>query len=216
MRKVRQETGSILMETVLVIPLYLALLSGIFWIGDLALLRSKSTFFDRFAAWGSGNRHQELSSGDSQKFLTDCFLSSSKVGQQRVDSVSTAKSPSAEVWSSIVGASSTVSIEPPVWTDAWRRSALALMEGKDSPLPRTSFRSRETDRALLHRNIMRSPNDFREKSTPQSLAEKQEWLSRVYYSKWPDEWTEQKISSVSGASPCMKYERFGAFVKWSE
>ena len=51
-----KDRGSILMETVLVIPLYLVVLSGIFWVGDLALLRSKSTFFDRFAAWSSGNR----------------------------------------------------------------------------------------------------------------------------------------------------------------
>lgn len=215
-RKEKKERGSILMETVLVIPLYLALLSGIFWTGDLALLRSKSTFFDRFAAWGSGNRHEILSSGASRSLLNGHFLRFENVGQQSVDSIQTAESPSGNAWTFIAGAFTVVGIEPPVWTDAWRRSALTMLEADDSPLHRTSFRSREIDAAFLHRNIMRVKNDFREKSTPQTLAEKLEWLSKIYYSPWPDEWTERKSAAVSGTSACMKYERHDAFVQWSE
>jgi hypothetical protein len=212
----KTETGSVLMETVLVIPLYLALLSGIFWIGDLALLRSKITFFDRFAAWGSGNRHGQRSSGASQDLLEMLFLRSAKVGKQNIVSVNTAGNHPANSWSSIVGASTVVSIEPPVWTDAWRRSALTLAGVDGSSLRRLTFRSREVSAPLLHRNLMRAKNDFREKSTPQTLAERQEWLNRVYGSPWPDEWTERPPSSVSGSNPCLKYERHHAFVQWSE
>ena len=49
--------GSVLMETILVIPLYIAFLSGIFLLGDLGLGRNHLTAADRFGVWLSGTRH---------------------------------------------------------------------------------------------------------------------------------------------------------------
>lgn len=215
MRK-KHDGGSILMETVLVIPLYLAFLSGIFWVGDLALLRSKSTFFDRFAAWGSGNRHQVLSGNASKNLLSSFFLNPGKVGQQKIQGIATAQAPSGDTWSSIFGGTTVVSVVPPPWTDGWRRSASAMLKSNGKPLPETFFRSRETNAPFMHRNIMRAKNDFREKSTPQSLAERLEWLTRVYAASWPEEWTKAESPGVKDASACMKYERHKAFVQWSE
>lgn len=216
MKMKRQERGSILMETVLVIPLYLALLSGIFWVGDLVLLRVKSTFFDRFSAWSSGTRHQRMEGNQSRSFLNSHFLRQNKVGDQSVDSVSTGGAASGNAWLSIFGASGTVSIRPPVWTDAWHRSALLMMEEKDTALQKESFRSREIDAKFPHRVIMREKDSFRENATPRSLAENKSWLHRVYDAPWPNEWTEVKGSKITGASDCRQYERHQAFVQWSE
>ena len=204
------------METVLVIPLYLVILSGIFWVGDLALLRSKSTFFDRFSAWSSGNRHDESSSSDLQNVLKQNFLNASKVGDQQVDEIRLKSKSSGQAWSSIAGASARVSIEPPVWTQGWRKVGLIMMEKEAAELKKTSFQSREIDSGWMHQVIMRTSDQYRDKVKPKDLAEKMEWLTRVYDSPWPDSWTKENNPSVSGGSPCMKYERHNKYVDWSE
>ena len=173
------DRGSILMETVLVIPLYLVVLSGIFWVGDLALLRSKSTFFDRVAAWSSGNRFANASPSTIKSALEQNFLQAAKVGDQHVEKVNTAKG-SSSAWSAIAGASTTVSIEPPVWTQGWRRVGVAMMETEAAKLEKTSFRSREEKADFLHRTLMRTNDTYRNGATPRALAEKMEWMTRVH------------------------------------
>ncbi len=206
--------GSILMETVLVIPLYLAFLSGVFWLGDLALLRSKSTFFDRLAAWGSGNRRQPFDSQSATGFIQDNFLKFQEVGRQKVSSLRLDRLPGNDEWSALYSSTAEVSIHPPPWTDGWRRAALTMMESSGGLSPAT-FRSREINAEFMHRNLMRARNDFREKSTPESLSKNLDWLNKVYASKWP-EWPQLPPSSVSGASPCVRYDRHSAYVQWSE
>ena len=209
-------SGSILMETVLIIPLYLVALSGIFWVGDLALLRSKSTFFDRVSAWCSGNRHDEKSSSSIQNDLKQNFLEASKVGDQQVDYVRLRPKASGQAWSFIAGASVTVSAEPPVWTQSWYKVGLLMMESPDQELKKRSFRSREVESEWMHQTLMRTSDKYRDSVTPKQLAEKMEWLNRVYGSPWPDSWTQVNSPSVSGGSPCMKYERHNKYVDWSE
>ena len=209
-------SGSILMETVLIIPLYLVALSGIFWVGDLALLRSKSTFFDRVASWCSGNRHDEKSSSAIQNDLNQNFLEASKVGNQQVDQIRLRSKGSGEAWSFIAGASVTVSAEPPVWTQGWRQVGMLMMGEQDRKLEKRSFQSRETDSEWMHQTLMRTSDKYRDSVTPKQLAEKMEWLNRVYASPWPDSWTQENSPSVSGASPCMEYERHNKYVEWSE
>lgn len=207
--------GSILMETVLVIPLYLVVLSGIFWVGDLALLRSKSTFFDRFAAWSSGNRFANASQSGIQSNLEQNFLQASQVGDQKVDRVNTA-TRSSSVWSAIAGGAATVSVEPPVWTQGWRRAGVTMMESDAAELQRTSLRSREVEDSFLHRALMRTDDTYRDKAKPRALAEKMEWLTRVYMAQWPTEWIKEMSPAVSGGKPCLNYDRHMMYVVWSE
>lgn len=51
--------GSILMETVLVLPILLLVFGGLFIVGDIAHGRLHLTTIDRAAAWESGNRFSE-------------------------------------------------------------------------------------------------------------------------------------------------------------
>lgn len=44
------------METVIVLPLFLVLLGGIMWIGQLIFDKQKMVVADRYAAWNLGNR----------------------------------------------------------------------------------------------------------------------------------------------------------------
>ncbi len=57
--------GSILMETVLVLPLYMILLGGIFWIGDLMIARQKLVIADRYIAWNKGVRYSDRGQTDT-------------------------------------------------------------------------------------------------------------------------------------------------------
>lgn len=209
------DRGSILMETVLVIPLYLVVLSGIFWVGDLALLRSKSTFFDRFAAWSSGNRFANASQSGIKNDLEQNFLQAARVGDQKVDKVNTAKR-SSSVWSAIAGAAATVSVEPPVWTQGWRRAGVTMMESDADELQRTSLRSREIEDSFLHRVLMRTGDTYRDKAKARALAEKMEWQTRVYMAQWPTEWIKGMSSTASGGKPCLNYDRHSMYVMWSE
>ena len=208
------------METVLVIPLYLVLLSGIFWLGDLSLLRAKSTFFDRLAAWSSGNRHEKGSGVQAEQLQQD-FLNPDQVGKQEVTSVRTDSASSGEAWSRIVSATVEAALEPPLWTQSWRSGGLLMLNsggsgGGEETLQKTTLRSREIKEEWMHRVLMRTNQKYREEVTPQDLAERVEWRSRVYDATWPSEWTGEQNSPVSGGSPCLKYERHQAYVQWSE
>ncbi len=54
----RDERGSVLMETLIVIPLYLVLIGAILWLADLQTTRIRLVEADRYAAWSRGNRHR--------------------------------------------------------------------------------------------------------------------------------------------------------------
>jgi len=51
------KSGSILMETIIAIPLYMILLGGIIWLGDLMVARQSLMIADRYVAWSYGSRY---------------------------------------------------------------------------------------------------------------------------------------------------------------
>ena len=61
----RAESGAVLMETVIVIPLYMILLGGIFWIGDLMVARQRLVVADRYVAWNKGLRYDDKGQTDA-------------------------------------------------------------------------------------------------------------------------------------------------------
>ncbi len=80
------ERGSVLMETVIAIPLYIVLIGGMFWLGDLLLAKHKLVTADRYAAWNAGNRHAGGTGGIKDKIQNTLFAQS-KVGDQKVQSI---------------------------------------------------------------------------------------------------------------------------------
>ncbi len=53
------------METVLAIPLFMIMLGGIFWIGELMIARQKLVIADRYIAWNKGLRYDDKGQIDS-------------------------------------------------------------------------------------------------------------------------------------------------------
>ena len=74
------------METVIAIPLFLVLIGGLFWLGELTLARHRLTASDRFAAWNIGNRHLE-GAGSIQPDLEEHMFNPERVGQQTIVSI---------------------------------------------------------------------------------------------------------------------------------
>jgi hypothetical protein len=65
-----QESGSILLETVIVIPLFMLLIGGIMWSGQLIYDKQTLVIADRYAAWNAGNWHG-ATWNDVQQFFPD-------------------------------------------------------------------------------------------------------------------------------------------------
>lgn len=69
----RGSEGSVLMETIIAIPLYMVLLGGIFWLGDLMITRQQLVVADRYIAWNKGMRHADRGRIDNAAIHTLFF-----------------------------------------------------------------------------------------------------------------------------------------------
>lgn len=70
--KTGSREGSILLETVIAIPLFMILLGGIMWIGDLMVTRQKLVVADRYVVWNQMSRYNPGGTGTGaihQKFF---------------------------------------------------------------------------------------------------------------------------------------------------
>lgn len=67
-KTIKSERGSVLMEFVLVAPLYLCLFGAMFLTGELLLSRSRLWNNDRFLAWLAQDRHEMISVTRRQAF----------------------------------------------------------------------------------------------------------------------------------------------------
>jgi len=55
-----EDEGVIMMETLLVLPVYLVVLAGIFWLGELCLARQSLTTAEQLRLWERGTRYPNL------------------------------------------------------------------------------------------------------------------------------------------------------------
>ena len=60
--------GVVLMETVIILPLYLIVLAGIFWLGEMCLIRQGLCTAEQLRLWESGTRHNLSQIDQSQIF----------------------------------------------------------------------------------------------------------------------------------------------------
>ncbi len=78
--------GSILMELVISMALFIVMLGIIMWLGDLVLVKCKLVTADRYAAWNAGNRHTKTK-GYIKADIISCLFPSNRVGNQTVRDV---------------------------------------------------------------------------------------------------------------------------------
>ena len=57
MKFFKEQSGVIMMETLLTLPFYIVLLAGLFWLGEVSLARLTFVEAENFTLWANGNRH---------------------------------------------------------------------------------------------------------------------------------------------------------------
>ena len=71
-RREKNDRGVILLETLLTLPVYLVMLAGLFWLGELCMARLTLTHAERLRLWekGNWNDHSEIKEADIFHFLS--------------------------------------------------------------------------------------------------------------------------------------------------
>lgn len=83
---IRKEDGSVLLETVIAIPLFMLLIGGTIWIGQLSYDKQKLVVADRYVAWNVGNRaNPSFRESDVQKDVHEKFFASLETEQVTID-----------------------------------------------------------------------------------------------------------------------------------
>ena len=159
------------METLMVIPLYIAFLSGIYLLGDLALGRNRLSAADRFAVWLSGSRPAEKGDDAVKQETSNRFFPSGEFADgTRLESFRSHKKK--VDWYSLVRGAAELKMEMPVWAAGCRKGALQLFadtgNGPEASLwDDIRLPAREVEEADTHSVLMRSKYDIRERSAGQ-------------------------------------------------
>lgn len=168
LKKMMTERGSVLMETILVIPLYIAFFSGIYLLGDLELGRNRLTAADRFAVWLSGSRYEQKDDDAVKNNASKTFFPDGEFAEgTKVESFASHKTK--VDWYSVVRGAAKLKMVLPVWAVGCRKGVIQLFAdigtAPDKKLwDNLSFKSREVKEPDTHSVLIRANYDVREKS----------------------------------------------------
>ena len=160
--------GSILMETLLVIPLYIAFLSGIFLLGDLGLGRARLTAADRYSVWTAGCRHDEKDDDAVKNETTQSFFPDGEFAEgTKIDSFRSRKTR--VNWYALVRGSASLKLALPVWAVQSRKGAIQLLADigttpDEAMWDNVSFKARKVEEQDTHSVLMRTDYKIRDKS----------------------------------------------------
>ncbi len=212
--------GSVLMETILVIPLYIAFLSGIFLLGDLELGRNHLIAADRFGVWLSGTRHAEMESDEVKKETSEAFFSNDQFAEgTEVESLR--MNPQEVNWYSIVRGGAKLKMVLPQWAVGCRKGVLQILADIGTSPEKEmwddiSFKAREIEENDTHTVLMRAKYEEREKSA-RELAQGAPGWYREYRTAYIDrEGVPNDIPSERTVCEGAEYIRLGDYQLWSK
>ena len=213
--------GSVLMETVLVIPVYIAFLSGIFMLGDLMLGRNRQSAGDRFAVWTAGNRHSERDDAKVRQAADAAFFPKGEFAEgTKLESFSSAKKK--VDFYAVVRGSSKLKLVLPVWAVQSRKGVIKLLADvgtspDENKWDNISFRSRETDGKYVHSVLMRRKYDERDRSGRELAQGAPRWYAE-YRTAYVDRKGEPKDRppELTGQVSVSEYARNPQYEGWSK
>ncbi len=214
--------GSILMETILVLPLFIAVFSGVFLVGDLAISRARLHASDRAAAWNAGNRHQSI--GDLKRELTKWFFPAEDFGPKTKISEARQDTETHNTWSHFARGTAILVFTTPDWTAGWRKGALRIMADIGSSPDQNQWDAVSMPNPALtnswrHTALMRKAYDGRENSrTPEFYAAQgnPNWYKEYQLPFFNASGTAEAPERLSGVSVTPEYIRNANYVTWSE
>ena len=196
----RRDSGAVLMEFLLVLPIYFALIGGVFQTGELIFARNCALISDRIAATGIGIRH-----GNEDFSLQICSYLNAFLFGASSDLFATSADkyeylPHADYsWSQILGASTVVAVPEKMWTASWLQSTEKTFDTeKIYKCPAETIRSRilGSNQPYSSVLIMRTPKGetgYRMKN-PGGLCYEEGicpvlssiWYKYIYSEKYPE------------------------------
>jgi len=181
------------METVIVLPLFMALLGGIMWTGQLMYDKQKLVIADRYVAWNYGNRFAKNYNDVQAKF----FDQSTPDSVKSTDAKEIASSP----WWHEVHGSVELSATMPVWTKGWfypsyyleQASKIGTGGGVPESVVALHGRDLASGAAGGHTVIMRKAKEPTDTRTviPNPNSDIGVDYNSIYSEKWPTNWPAQ-------------------------
>ena len=156
MKIAKQERGVIMMETILSLPIYIIMLAGLFWLGEIAMTSLALVNGENFALWEESNRHTTKSIPDFFSFLSYDKGSNSqdevvtKAGKQVDDFV---PSTAAYSWGKVTQGFSTVLTRRSEWSKGVDDGAKMM-----NPPPGNNLNNDNGDRLVYARNVVGEPS----------------------------------------------------------
>jgi hypothetical protein len=180
------------METVIAIPLFMIMLGGIFWIGDLTVTRQRLVAADRYVAWNSGLRYDDRG-GVAASDIHRLFLSdkSGVLSQDHTPTVRSAQIQAVYDWSQAANGQVSARVRMPDWVYAMI-NAMRIHTGQGRWMSNvTEVYGRERN-GLRHVVLMRTRAEaqagyIRNRYGVSASGEAAQKWSEVASEKWPYE-----------------------------
>ena len=209
------------METILVIPLFIAFFSGIFVLGDLMLGRNRLTAADRFAVWLAGCRFANMGDSEVKSTASDGFFGGGAFADgTKLQSFKTKKQ--AVSWYAIVRGTGELKITLPVWAAGSRKSVINILAdiGTKPDADRwdnVSFKARDIGNEEAHSVLMRVRYDIRERSGQMLAAGGPLWNTEYRTAYITREGAaSDRPRMQSGVCEGMMYTRYPLYNTWSK
>jgi hypothetical protein len=186
----RSRQGSILLETILAIPLYMILLGGILWIGDLIVTRQQLVIADRYVAWNKGMRHDDRGQTDAGTVHRLFFAESNgSPSQYHRPAASDGRIDGTFDWSHRASGQVRLDMRMPEWT-RYLFNAGQVMYNSGVPLEEVSAMQGRDKPDQRHVVLMRTkeeaqPDYIRNKYGVRNSAQVADQWRRIASEKWP-------------------------------
>ncbi len=132
----RRSDGSVLMETVLVLPLLLLMLGGLFILGDIAHGRLHLGTVDRAVAWSSANRFSEPSFRSWFAYVPETSaLRVERVRAGELDASTNAPALRGNRWLGVYAGYANARVDVPFWVGMANAHANLFRRPDDERLP---------------------------------------------------------------------------------
>ena len=208
------------METILVIPLYIAFFSGIFLLGDLELGRNRLTAGDRFAVWLVGNRHEQKDDSAAKSAANGAFFPQSEFADgTELESFSSQKNDVG--FYAVVRGGSALKIVMPVWAVQTRKGVIRMLADvgtapDEERWDNISLRPREIDGPWSHSVLMRTKYDIRDRDGRTLAQGAPIWHSEYQTAYIASNGTPNDRPSAMNATSVSEYTRLPQFDSWSK
>ena len=217
----RHPRGSVLMEFVLVLPVYMAVIGGVLWLGLKSLDATNLRAADHWAVWMAGNRFSVRT--PAILALQDMFPRSTVITASQKRALTGENS-----FLQFIGSKTTLMERRPDYLDNWINMPYNA-RGIDRPysIPELYMTSSRYGNDYTQCIIMRTKGSAtsRRHWDPSVVADKEVWKFESKDDKYPKEWgfdllkdpkfTDDTKEDRAEPKKIKFYKRYGKFETWS-